>query len=53
MRDALLSSAGNLNPEMFGPPVPMRCQADGRVVVAADASGAERSIYLQVRAYNR
>src|SRR6202043_716620 len=49
LRDAVLSVSGNLNTEMFGPPVPMQRQADGQVVVAADASGARRSIYLQVR----
>src|SRR5262249_40518390 len=37
------------NTEMFGPPVPMQRQADGEVTAPADASGARRSVYLQVR----
>jgi hypothetical protein len=55
MRDAILAAAGNLNPHMFGPPVPMQRQGNarrlevGEIVVAADASGNRRSIYLQVR----
>jgi hypothetical protein len=49
LRDAVLATAGNLNPEMFGPPVPMQRQASGEVVAPADASGNRRSLYLQVR----
>ncbi len=49
LRDAVLSVAGTLNPQMYGPPVPMQRQGSGEVVVAADAGGARRSIYLQVR----
>jgi mono/diheme cytochrome c family protein len=49
LRDAVLSAAGNLNPRMFGPPVPMRRQPDGEVVAPDDASGLRRSVYLQVR----
>jgi len=55
MRDAVLAVAGDLNPQMFGPPVPMQRQGNarrlevGEIVVAADASGNRRSIYLQVR----
>jgi hypothetical protein len=49
LRDAVLQAAGGLNPQMFGPPVPMQRRGDGEVVTAADSSGARRSIYLQVR----
>jgi hypothetical protein len=49
LRDAVLSVAGNFNPQMFGPPVVMKRQGDGEVVVPDDASGARRSVYLQVR----
>ena len=34
---------------MYGPPVPMLRQGDGEITASADASGARRSIYLQVR----
>jgi hypothetical protein len=34
---------------MYGPPVAMVRQGDGEVTTPADASGARRSIYLQVR----
>jgi hypothetical protein len=49
LRDAMLSASGTLNPQMFGPPVPVQRQADGEVVTGADAAGARRSVYLQVR----
>jgi hypothetical protein len=49
LRDAVLSAAGTLNPQMFGQPVPMQRQADGEVTTAVDASGLRRSVYLQVR----
>lgn len=49
LRDSVLSVAGNLNPQMFGQPVPMQRQADGEVIVPGDSSGLRRSIYLQVR----
>jgi hypothetical protein len=49
MRDTMLSVAGNLNPKMFGPPVPMQRQPDGEVITPTDASGLRRSVYLQVR----
>jgi mono/diheme cytochrome c family protein len=49
LRDAMLRTGGNLNPQMFGPPVPVQRQADGEVITTADAAGARRSVYLQVR----
>src|SRR5204862_1167686 len=49
LRDAVLAVAGNLNPSMFGPPVPMVRSGDGEVTTPADVSGKRRSIYLQVR----
>jgi hypothetical protein len=49
LRDAMLRTGGNLNPQTFGPPVPVQRQADGEVITAADAAGARRSVYLQVR----
>ena len=49
MRDALLAVSGTLNPQQFGPPVPMVRSGDGEVNTPADVSGNRRSIYLQVR----
>ncbi len=49
LRDAILATAGTLNPDMFGPPVPMVRQPDGEVTTPPDANGRRRSIYLQVR----
>ncbi|MGE5192167.1 MAG: PSD1 and planctomycete cytochrome C domain-containing protein [Deltaproteobacteria bacterium] len=49
LRDAVLASAGKLNPQMFGPAVPVARQGDGSVISADDANGNRRSIYLQVR----
>jgi len=49
MRDAVLMVSGTLNPQMFGPPVPMVRSGDGEVNTPADAHGNRRSIYLQVR----
>jgi hypothetical protein len=49
MRDALLAVSGTLNPQQFGPPVPMVRSGDGEVNTPADPSGNRRSIYLQVR----
>jgi hypothetical protein len=55
LRDAVLAVAGNLNPQMFGPPVPMQRLGNarrlelGEIVVATDPSGDRRSIYLQLR----
>lgn len=48
LRDSILSVAGNLNAEMFGPPVPMQ-RVNGEVVVPSNAAGWRRSVYLQVR----
>jgi hypothetical protein len=49
LRDAILSVSGSLNPQMYGPPVPMVRRGDGEVVTPLDASGNRRSVYLQVR----
>jgi len=49
LRDGILAVTGSLNSEMDGPPVPMQRQGDGEVTAPADASGARRSVYLQVR----
>lgn len=49
LRDAVLAAAGKLNPQMFGPAVPVARQGDGSVISADDANGNRRSIYLQVR----
>jgi hypothetical protein len=49
LRDAMLSTSGSLNPQMFGPPVPIQRQADGEVTTSTDAAGARRSVYLLVR----
>ncbi len=49
LRDAVLAVSGTLNPQPFGPPVPMIRSGDGEVTASADATGNRRSIYLQVR----
>jgi hypothetical protein len=49
LRDGILSAAGNLNPQAFGPPVPVVRRDDGEVTAPADAAGRRRSVYLQVR----
>jgi hypothetical protein len=49
LRDTVLTVAGNLNPTMFGPPVPMTRQPDGEVNTPAGMTGLRRSVYLQVR----
>jgi len=64
IRDRVLAAAGILNPKMFGPPVPVREDAVGQVVVGVDTKGASntpgevvpmgeeayrRSVYIQVR----
>ncbi len=49
LRDGVLAVSGSLNTDMYGPPVPMQRQGDGEVTAPADASGARRSVYLQVR----
>jgi hypothetical protein len=47
-RDAVLAVASDLNPLPFGPPIAMQRNGD-EVVVADNADGRRRSIYLQVR----
>jgi hypothetical protein len=49
LRDAILAVSGKLNPQMFGPPVPVSRQQDGSVVTADGPGGNRRSLYLQVR----
>jgi hypothetical protein len=49
MRDAVLAVCGSLNPQMYGPPVPMVRSGDGEVNTPNDANGNRRSVYLQVR----
>ncbi|MBI3464980.1 MAG: PSD1 domain-containing protein, partial [Planctomycetes bacterium] len=55
IRDSILAVSGRLNPQMFGPPIPVKEDDSGEVIVATDgASGAStaafrRSLYVQVR----
>ncbi|HEY2841459.1 MAG TPA: PSD1 and planctomycete cytochrome C domain-containing protein [Pirellulales bacterium] len=49
VRDALLSVAGKLTLDMFGPPAPVAAQPDGSVITADNAQGNRRSVYLVVR----
>jgi Protein of unknown function (DUF1553)/Protein of unknown function (DUF1549)/Planctomycete cytochrome C len=49
LRDAVLAVSGALNPQPFGPPVPMVRAGDGEISTPNDAAGNRRSIYLQVR----
>jgi len=48
LRDSVLSAAGTLHLEMYGPAVAMQAKGD-EVVVPNDAQGSRRSVYLQVR----
>jgi mono/diheme cytochrome c family protein len=47
IRDRILAASGQLSPRMFGPPVPIKADEAGQVVV--DGEETRRSIYLQVR----
>jgi hypothetical protein len=49
LRDSTLAASGKLNGPMFGPPVGVAAQGDGSVIVADNAAGNRRSVYLQVR----
>lgn len=49
LRDSMLALAGKLNPQMFGPPVPVARQGDSSVITADNAQGNRRSIYVVVR----
>jgi phage gp36-like protein len=49
MRDAVLAVSGALNPQPFGPPVPMVRSGDGEINTPPGTEGNRRSIYLQVR----
>jgi hypothetical protein len=65
LRDAMLSVSGQLNPKMFGAPVPVMLDTDGQVIVGVDTTdtagrptgkvvplnGEEfrRSVYVQMR----
>jgi hypothetical protein len=64
LRDAILAASGDMNPKMFGPPVPVREDLVGQIVVGIDqkqgdnkmpvdvSMGGEefrRSVYVQVR----
>lgn len=64
IRDAMLATSGSLNPKMFGPPVPVRPDVYGQIVVGEDKTTGDnkmpvetslngeefrRSVYVQVR----
>jgi mono/diheme cytochrome c family protein len=50
LRDAMLTTAGELDETRFGPYVPAQASAVGEVIVKEDAKGARRrSVYLQQR----
>lgn len=64
VRDSILAASGNLNPKKFGPPVPVRADVTGQVVVGVDRTSGDnkmpvdvplngeeyrRSVYVQVR----
>lgn len=64
VRDAILSVSGALNPKMYGPPVPVRPDVTGQIVVGIDKTSGDnkmpvnvslqgeeyrRSVYIQVR----
>ena len=47
VRDSVLATSGALDPQLFGPPIAVKADAEGQVVEAADPT--RRSIYVQVR----
>ena len=64
LRDSILAVSGSFNPRMFGPPIPVREDAFGQIVVGIDkkegdsknpvevdmrGEDARRSVYVQVR----
>ena len=49
VRDRILATSGELNHQMHGPPVAVRADDVGQIVVAAGAAGKRRSVYVQVR----
>ncbi len=64
MRDAMLSVSGSLNDQQFGPPVPVRPDVHGQIIVGIDKTEGDnkmpvevslkgeefrRSVYIQVR----
>jgi len=49
VRDRILATSGELNHQMHGPPVSVRADDVGQIVVAAGAAGKRRSVYVQVR----
>jgi hypothetical protein len=52
IRDCILATSGQLNSQMFGPPVPVGADANNQIVVGGgkpDAAAARRSVYVQVR----
>jgi hypothetical protein len=49
LRDSILAVTGKLNPERYGPPVPVARNSDSSVDTSDDAQGNRRSVYLIVR----
>ena len=49
VRDRILATSGELNHQMHGPPVSVRADDVGQIVVAAGVAGKRRSVYVQVR----
>ena len=49
VRDSILQVSGQLQREMFGPPVGVVSLGDGQVVAEQSPAGMRRSVYLKVR----
>ena len=50
IRDAILAASGELNPAMYGRPVPVSVDDSGQAVINSEDGGkARRSVYIQVR----
>jgi hypothetical protein len=47
VRDRILAASGILTPQMFGPPVAVKADDAGQIIV--DQGDARRSVYIQVR----
>jgi hypothetical protein len=49
VRDGVLATAGALDPQMYGEPVPLQVQSSGEITAAGEGERSRRSIYLLVR----
>jgi mono/diheme cytochrome c family protein len=48
IRDSILAASGALNPELFGPPVPVRPDVQGQIVVGVDKTEGDNKMPVEV-----